>query len=137
MARRFSMNHGNLLKMLWRIEFGASKMGDGAVGDEVSSGDQHLPVGEQRRGVKLANGFHVPGASDWPGVGRRVVETGVACNTVLVPPASDLSLSGAEQRQRLADSGRGHIELTGPRPGAGGRVIELAGRAGELCAPED
>src|ERR1700738_2859978 len=116
--------------MLWRIEFGAGEMSNSAVGYEVSSGDQYLPVGKQRRGVKFANIVHVPGASDRPGVGRRVVETGVACNAVLFPPSSDLSLSGAEQRQRVADSGRGHIELTGPRPSARDRIVELAGRAG-------
>ena len=51
--------------MLRRVEFGAGKMGDGAVGDEVSSGDQYLPVGEQRRGVKLANGVQVQTTMGW------------------------------------------------------------------------
>ena len=123
--------------MLWRVELGAGELGDGAVGDEVSSGDQHLPVGEQRRRVKFRGRVHVPGASGRPGVGRPVVEMGVTRNTVLVPPSSNLGLSGAEQRQRVADPGRGHTKLAGPRPGAGGRVVELARRAGELCASED
>jgi hypothetical protein len=46
-----SVTHGNLPKMLWRVELGAGELGDGAVGDEVSSGNQDLPVGEQRRRV--------------------------------------------------------------------------------------
>ena len=78
-----------------------------------------------------------PAPANGQGVGRRVVETGVARNTVLVPSSSDLDLSGAEQRQRVADSGRGHTKLTRPRPGARGRVVELTGRAGKLCASED
>jgi len=123
--------------MLWRVELGAGKWSDRAVGDKVSSSNQDLPVGEQRRCVRCANVIHVPGASGRPGVCRPVVETGVARKTVLVPPSCNQSLSGAEQRQRVADSGRGHIKCTGPRPGTSGGVVELACRAGELGASED
>ena len=30
---------------LWRIKFCAGELGDGAIGDYVSSSDQYLPVG--------------------------------------------------------------------------------------------
>src|ERR1017187_10445614 len=63
------------------------ELGHGAVGDEVSSGVQDLPVGVQRRCVKCANVIHMPGASRQPGVGRRVIETGVTRKTVLVSPS--------------------------------------------------
>ncbi len=104
--------------MLWRVDLGAGELGDGAVGYEVSSGNQDLSVGEQRRCVRCANVIHVPGASGRPRVCRPVVETGVARKTVLVPPSCNQSISGTEQRQRVADSGRGHIKCAGPRPGA-------------------
>jgi len=54
---------------LWRIKFCAGELGDGAIGDYVSSSDQYLPVGEQRRRVKFADVVHVSGASERPGVG--------------------------------------------------------------------
>ena len=45
------IDHENLLTILWRVELGAGELGDGAVGDEVSSGNQDLPIREQRRRV--------------------------------------------------------------------------------------
>ena len=56
---------------LWRVELGAGEMGDGAVGDDVSSGYQHLPVRKQRRSVEFAAVVHMPGATKRPRGPRR------------------------------------------------------------------
>jgi hypothetical protein len=103
------IDHENLLTILWRVELGGGELGTAV----KSPSDQHLPVREQRRSVKFADVVHRAGITQWPGVGRRVVEKGVARNTVLVPPSSDLGLSGTEQRQCVAADGRGDIILSG------------------------
>ena len=84
--------------MLWRVKLGAGELGAAV----KSPSDQDLPVVEQRRCVKFAHVVHRAGITERPGVTRRIVETGIACNTVLVPPSSDLGLSGTEQRQGVA-----------------------------------
>jgi len=64
------------------VQLSVRELGE-LVGDEVHpAGDQHLPVGEQVRGLVFAGG--VQGAARGPGVGGRVVEVGRAERAVAV-----------------------------------------------------
>ena len=118
------------------VELGAGQGERAAVEPALvqSAGDQDQPVGQQRGGVLLAGGVHVP--RHRPLAGGRVVELGagrVAAEVVVAggEPAGDKHHAVAQQGGGVLHAA--DVHAAGLGPGAGGRVIEL--RAG-LVAQE-
>jgi hypothetical protein len=95
---------------------------------------QHLPVREPRQGM-TSGLLQFTGAC--PGIGRRIVEEAVGAGgglaTVYYEAASKQSFSSTQQRQGAIANSCAACAI-GPRPGIGGRVVELAGITGKMVS---